>query len=224
MNGLWRTPAPGRFAGCWDQVKIVIAQGQSQYGIISPKGVETPMEEMTMTQDRSLEAFKRLVPHLRGSLWWGSDGLIKEKLPQFVRREDRKGHPLLSLLREEVRTRMDAVPMLSGTSGDSMSPHRKRCCIDVIGMEKCDLAHHTFFGSIIEPAMMTVAELQDGVSPKKGEFRFEAKQDAGPSGEQVRMRKKANFACRQMHPNWDKPVVSDDEMKMVDDFCLIHKL
>ena len=38
------------------------------------------------------------------------------------------------------------------------------------------------------------------------------------------MRKKANFACRQMHPNWDKPVVSDDEMKMVDDFCLIHKL
>ena len=58
----------GRFAGCRDQVKIVIAQSRSQYGIISPKGVETPMEEMTMTQDRSLEAFKRLVPHLRGSL------------------------------------------------------------------------------------------------------------------------------------------------------------
>ena len=105
-----------------------------------------------------------------------------------------------------------------------MSPHRKRCCIDVMGMTKSDLAHHTFFGSIIEPAMMTVAELLNGVSPKKGEFRFEAKQDAGPYGEQVRMRKKANFACRQMHPNWDKPVVSDDEMKMVDDFCLIHKL
>ena len=206
----------------WDRVKIVIAQ--SQYGIISPKGVDTPMEEMKTTQDRSLEAFKRLVPYLRGSLWWGSDGLIEEKLPQFVRREDREGHPLLSLLRDEVRTRMDAVPMLSGTSGGSMSPHRKRCCIDVVGMEKCDLAHHTFFGSIIEPAMMTVAELQDGVSPKKGEFRFEVKQDARPSGEQARMRRTANFACRQMHPNWDKPVVSDSEMRQINDYCLIHQL
>ena len=147
--------------------------------------------------DRRWEAFKRLVPHLRGALWWGQNDTIKDRFSAFNQNDNRAGHPLLSLRKDEIRLRGDGIPMLFGTSGLKMSSHGKRCCIDVVGLTKRDPGHHTYFGSIIEPAVYSVAEMLDGVTAKSE---------------------------RVMVPNWDKPVVSDDEMKMVDDFCLIHQL
>ena len=45
--------------------------------------------------DRKLEAFKKLVPHLRGALWWGSNPLIQERNSTFNQSDTHKGHPLL---------------------------------------------------------------------------------------------------------------------------------
>lgn len=176
--------------------------------------------------DRGLVAFKTMVRHLRGSLWWGRDKEIQVRNPTFVCQEDRTGHPLLSLRRDEVESRYDCIPMLFGTSGGTMSEHRKRCCIDVVGLTRSDPEHHTYFGSIVEPALYRVADMMDSVSPKKGEHVFIEKdhREIARDGERARLQRRQWYEFRVMFPNWDKPVVSHSEMKMIDDFCAIHKL
>lgn len=183
------------------------------------------MEE-AMIKDRTLEAFKKFVPHMRGALWWCANDLLKERTPAFNQHDNRKGHPLLSLRKDEVAARGDGVPMLVGTTGDWMGSSRKRRCIEIVGMTKDDPDHHTYFGSIIEPGMYSVAELIDGTTPKKGEHVFEVKKQLGSySGEEkARLKAPPRFACRTMYPNWDKPMANDNEMKMIDRFCIDHRL
>ena len=184
------------------------------------------VEQRPTIVDRRLEAFKTMVRHLRGSLWWGRDDVIKNRNPTFVRRDDRDGHPLLSLRKDEVASRCDCIPMLVGTSGGKMSVHTKRCCIDVVGLTRRDPERHAYFGSIIEPEMYSVSEMMDGLSSKKGEHEFIEKDrhDISRDGERAELCRRQWHEFKVMVPNRDKPVVSDDEMKMIDDFCLIHQL
>jgi hypothetical protein len=182
--------------------------------------------EKTENQDRTLEAFRKHVPYMRGALWWCANDLLKERNSAFCQNDGHKGHPLLSLRKEEVMARGDGVPMLVGTSGDAMSGGRKRRCVEIVGMTKDDPDHRTYFGSIIEPGMYSVAELIDGVSPKKGEHVFEVRKELGHSRskEKARLREPPRFAYRTMFPNWDKPMANDNEMRSIDRFCLDHRL
>jgi len=72
------------------------------------------------TIERTFEAFKKMVPYLRGALWWAQNDLIKDRQREFNQEDDRIGHPLLSISRREVEGRFDVVPMLVGTSGAKM--------------------------------------------------------------------------------------------------------
>ena len=179
-----------------------------------------------LVADRTLEAFKKIVPHLRGALWWIDNGVLKERQPDFNQADGRAGHPVLSIRKEKVLAKMDAVPMLVGTSGNSLNQHRKNCCIDIVGMTKREPQHHTYFGSIVEPMMVSVSEMLAGVKPARGEYGF-AEKDRGTV---VRQDEKAclwnapRFKYRKLRPNWDKPIANGAEMAMIDDYCLIHML
>jgi len=177
------------------------------------------------SQDRTFEAFKRLVPHLRGSLWWGRNDLIKRNEPTFNQNDAKIGHPLLSLRNEELKSRRDAVPMLVGTSGNKMCAHNKRRCIEVAGMERATPRRITYFGSIVEPALYGVDEMIDGVSAKKGERTVVPAPDAlakGRAAGMLRVRPWSGY--HRMIPNRDKPVVDARERAMIEDYCLIHQL
>lgn len=176
--------------------------------------------------DSRLAAFKKIIPHLRGSLWWGRDEEIQKRNTTFVVQEDGTGHPLLSLRKEEVSNRFDCIPMLFGTSGKNLSEHQKRCCIDVVGMQRQRPEHHTYFGSIIDPAQYSVETMLDAVSPKKGEHVFLEKDrhEIARGGERAILRPRQWFEFKAMIPNSDKPIVSEDEMRMIDDYCAIHQL
>jgi len=43
---------------------------------------------------RRLEAFKKIVPHLRGALWWAANGIITERQPDFNQADAHLGHPV----------------------------------------------------------------------------------------------------------------------------------
>lgn len=152
--------------------------------------------------------------------------MIKDRFPAFNQQDGRVGHPLLSLRKNEVRFRVDGVPMLFGTTGKTMSSHQRQCCIDVVGLTKNDPDHHTYFGSIVEPAMYSVDEMLNGVTPnaKGRSFGSPDRLAVGKNGERTVLTRMGGHELRTMLPNRDKPVVSDDEMKMIDDFCLIHQL
>ena len=176
--------------------------------------------------DRAFDAFKEMAPHLRGSLWWGRNDEIKERQSEFNQRDSHKGHPLLSIRKEEVSGRHDAVPMLVGTTGSSFGDHKKARCISVTGMTKDAPEHVTFFDSIVEPALFDVENMMDGVTPKAGRYSFEEKDRSKvrKHGEKALLRFTPWHGCMAMMPNWDKLVVDADEMQMIDDYCLIHLL
>ncbi|MBO4287181.1 MAG: hypothetical protein J5985_03325 [Kiritimatiellae bacterium] len=175
--------------------------------------------------DRKLEAFKKLVPHLRGALWWGSNPLIQERNSTFNQSDTHKGHPLLSLRKDEVAARGDVIPMLVGTSGSSMRSKQRQYCIEIVGMTKRKPEHRTYFGSIIEPGIYSVKELLDSVTPKKGEYIFAKKKTTLSRKEEgANLTQVSRFVYHTMFPNWDKPMADESEMKMIDAFCLIHQL
>ncbi len=176
--------------------------------------------------DRVLTAFKKLVPYLRGALWWANNDILKERLDGFNKRDRHVGHPVLSMRKDEVESRIEVVPMLLGTSGGSMSINDKRCCIDVVGMTREDRTHHTYFGSIIEPLLVTVEDMLKGAEPQKGDYLFGGKDRhmTGPSSEKAILRIGPRLRSRSLMPNWDKPTVDADERDMVDCYCSVHKL
>ena len=178
------------------------------------------------SKDWTLDAFKKVVPHLRGALWWSRNDIIKERSPDFNKNDNHQGHPVLSIRREEVSSRAETVPMLVGTSGNYFDVHQKNCCVDVVGLTKDDPDHHAYFGSIVEPMLVSVAELLAGVKPEKGEYVFIEKDrsEFKHHGEKARLEKAAYFEYRDLMPNWDKPIVNDSEMAMIDDYCIIHNL
>ena len=182
--------------------------------------------KQTGNADLTLEAFKKLVPHLRGALWWAKNEVIKKRLLQFNQKDEHLGHPILSIRKEEVSARAAAVPMLVGTSGHSFNNHQRGCCIDVVGMTKIEPERHTYFGSIVEPMLVRVSELLAGVKPAKRECTFVEKDrdGVGRHDEKAWQKRAGSFEYRYLRPNWDKPMVSESEMAMVDDYCIFHRL
>lgn len=161
---------------------------------------------MTGNRDRTFEAFKHLVPHLRGALWWAQDDLIKDRHPAFNQADDRKGHPLLSVSQRELRSRFDAVPMLVGTSGKMKNEHWKSKCVMISGMTRQNREHKTYFGSIVQPGLYSFEDLLTGVKPLN---RFQ--HETGKW-----------YNHRTMIPNWDKSTVNDQEMKDLNAWCDSH--
>ncbi len=172
----------------------------------------------TKSKDMTLEAFKKLVPYMRGALWWVRNDLLKERQSTFNKYDQHIGHPGLSLRLVPVESRLDAVPMLMGTSGNSLTKQARNECVEVKGMTTREPDHKTYFGSIVEPGMYVAEELLDGVVEK----------DDVVEGRDRRGNKtlvlKPWHECRVMLPNWNKPSVNATEMSALNDFCSKHGL
>lgn len=170
--------------------------------------------------DRQFEMAKLFVRYQFGSLWWGRDDLIHEKQPEFVEREDRIGHPLVSVKRDDLHGRSDCVPMLVGTSGKRLRSEIRADCVPVRGLTAGDPDHVSYFGSIVEPGLYDFGNLMDGVEHKEHAFRR-------PENAKKRSRIVASepvpwFELRVMHPNQDKRRVDEDEGRALDRFCRQH--
>ncbi len=170
-------------------------------------------------EDLTLEAFTKLVQYLRGSLWWVRNDLLKERQSSFNKYDQHKGHPGLSLRLGRVESRLDAIPMLTGTSGNGLTEQTIKECVEVTGMTKKDPDHKTYFGSIVEPGMYIAGELLDGVVKKDDVEEKRAKK-----GRVVELVRKPWYECRVMIPNRDKPMVDASEMSALNDFCSKHGL
>lgn len=182
-------------------------------------------KENTKMTEKTFETFKKIVPYLRGALWWAQNDLIKDRHPAFNQDDNRKGHPLLSVSLREVNGRFDAVPMLVGTSGARMDFISRARCVKVEGMTRKDPAHETFFGSIVMPGLYSFEDLLTGVRQTKvhavGYDRHAIKHREEERGI---MRKDRWYNVRTMMPNWDKLTVSDEERRDLDKWCKAHQI
>ena len=170
--------------------------------------------------DRLFEVVSRFVPYQFGSLWWARDELIHNLQPQFNTREDRIGHPLVSVKRNALRDRTDSVPMLAGTSGNRLRDAIKKQCVVIRGLSEDAPEHATYFGSIVEPGLYGFDALLDGVRRKPHAFRRPAKQDRDApvaASEPVPWHE-----LRVMRPNPHKPRVDADEKQDLERFCGRH--
>jgi len=188
------------------------------------KGQNAVIAEANMeaVEDRGFDIAKRLMPYQFGSLWWGRDDLIEQKQKHFYRREDRIGHPLVSVSRDEIRSRNDAVPMLVGTSGEKLRDKIKQRCVKVVGMTAEGPDKISFFGSTSEPCMLGFEDLLDGVVKKANSFRKPKK----PSkGETITATERVPwYELRVTYPNTHKPQVNDSERQALEAFCHTFKL
>lgn len=169
-------------------------------------------------EDLMLEAFKKLVRYMRGSLWWVRNDLLKERQPTFNQYDRHEGHPALSLRLHPVESRLDAVPMLMGTSGNGLTQLSRNASVVVTGMTMRDPDHKTYFGSIVEPGMYVTEELLDGVVKKD-----DIEEVRGKKG-RMELARRPWYECRVMIPNWHKTMVNTSEMAALDDFCSKHGL
>lgn len=177
--------------------------------------------------DRTFEAFKKLFPYLRGALWWARDDLIQEKQDQFRRRDDRIGHPLLSLRKDPVTERYDTIPMLLGTSkqGQTKGKMHQLDCVTVVGLTKADPKRETLFGTIVCPGQYEVSLLmEDAIKRDRISVRIFDSQRPGRHKERATMSRDPWHKSKRMHRNEDKPTVSDDEMKELEEWCARHHM
>ena len=170
--------------------------------------------------DRQFEMVKKVVPYQFGSLWWGRDDLIHSAQPEFTEREDRIGHPLVSVKRDEMQDRMDIVPMFVGTSGAHLRNKIKNHCVQVRGLTAVDPGRICYFGSIVEPGLYDFDDLLDGVVRKTHSSRRPEKQDR--RAPVVASEPVPWFELRVMHPNQDKPRVDANEHRSLETFCTQH--
>lgn len=173
--------------------------------------------------DRTFEAFKKLVPYLRGALWWAQNDLIKDRHPMFNQEDAHEGHPLLSVCQREVKGRFDVVPMLVGTSGTKMDFIARSKCVLVTGLTKRAPDHKTYFGSIVMPGAYSFEDLLTGVRPTKVDDKeYDRHTVKRRDDERGVVRKDKWHVARTMIPNWDKPVVSAIEMLALNAWCAKH--
>ena len=171
-------------------------------------------------QNRTFEVFKKLVPHLRGALWWVRNDLLKERQRAFNQNDNHIGHPALSIRSCPLENCYEPVPMLIGTSGNSFSAKRKSRCVKVVNLTKDEPEHPAYFGSIVEPGMYSIENLLDGVVAKNNvEVAPRAK-----VGDPAALRMRAWHNDRVMYPNWHKSMLDDEELIDLNDFCIKHYL
>lgn len=157
-----------------------------------------------MQSDRRLTAFRQIVPHLRGALWWIRNDLLKVRQPQFNQNDKHKGHPGLSVRKSEVTSVCDAVPMLAGTS---KARYLRKGSVVVSGLTAKDRKARTFFGTIVEPARYSVGEMIEASQVKN-----------------ERLRRKSWYKYSSLRQNFDKPMVDENEMRQLEEFCRKHRL
>lgn len=171
-------------------------------------------------QDLTLEAFKKLVPHMRGALWWVRNDLLKERQKTFNQKDTHIGHPVLSVCDCPIENRYEPIPMLMGTSGERFNARCRLECVKVVNLTREEPEHSTYFGSIVEPGMYTTVDLLDGVVAKNDvEVTPRAK-----VGDPAALRMKAWHNDRVMYPNWHKPMVDAEELIDLNNFCIKHHL
>lgn len=169
-------------------------------------------------QDKTLDAFQKLVPHLRGALWWVRNDLLKARQSTFNQEDRHVGHPALSVRNRPIANRYEPIPMLMGTSGRSLSAKERSVCVKVVNMTAEEPDHPSYFGSIIEPGQYALYELLDGVVAKDNiEVARKAK-----VGSPDALQKVAWHKLRVMHPNWHKPMVDVNERTALNNFCMKH--
>lgn len=173
-----------------------------------------------MQEDKKFLAFKMLVPHLRGALWWVRNDLIKERQSGFNPHDTHVGHPAVSILKSEPTIRYDAVPMLIGTSGGGYGNAKKQRCVAARGLVKNDPDHVTYFGGMIGPAMFDVDEMIDAVSGK-GDVHVVAGKASKAEPQLVR---DSWHVKHKMIPNHDKPMLDKSEMEALERFCKTKNL
>ena len=174
------------------------------------------------SRDMSFELAKLFMPYGFGALWWAHDDLIQKVQKAFVRRPDRIGHPLLSVMRDEVESRGVAVPMLFGTSGTHLRDRIKKRCVRVCGLEEENPGKNSYFGSIPEPGLYGFEDLMDGIVKKANSFRRPAKQSKNApivASEAVPW-----YELRTMHPNTYKSHVNGGERRELEEFCKKNNL
>lgn len=167
--------------------------------------------------DRTFKLAKQFMPYGFGSLWWGRDDLIHATQPEFVEREDRIGHPLVSVSSSDLAGRNDKIPMLVGTSGRNLRRKIKVGCVQVKGLTAEEPDHICYFGSIIAPGLYGFEYLLDGVARKGNAYRRPAKHgkdDPITASEPVPW-----YELRTTHPNQFKPHVDDGERRALELFC-----
>lgn len=173
----------------------------------------------------TFESFKRIVPYLRGALWWAHNDLIKDRHPTFNQDDDHKGHPLLSVSLREVSGRFDIVPMLVGTSGTKMDFVRRARCIMVEGMTKKDPTHKTYFGSIVMPGRYSFEDLMTGVRQTRVDVvEYDRHAIKHKNDERGKLCKDEWYNVQTMIPNWDKLTVSDEERRALNNWCKAHQI
>ncbi len=178
---------------------------------------------MTEKVDKVFEAFKKLVPYLRGALWWANNDLIKDRHPTFNQEDAHKSHPLLSVSKREVQGRFDVVPMLVGTTGTKMGFNKKSRCVLVKGMKRDDPNHNTYFGSIVMPGRYSFEDLLTGIHQTKVEaVGYDRHKVKRRDGEQGYLQKDKWCDVRTMIPNWDKLMVSETEGRALNNWCIQH--
>lgn len=172
----------------------------------------------TEEADRTLEAFKKIVPHLRGALWWVRNDLLKERQRTFNQNDEHIGHPALSVRIRPLGNRFEPIPMLMGTSGNSLGPLGRSTCVKVMNLTEDDPHHASYFGSIVEPGLYAVDDLLDGVVAKDDVEVVRKAKVGAPAA----LQKQAWHKNRVMCPNWHKPTVDTDERLELNNFCLSH--
>ena len=175
---------------------------------------------MDTTPDKTLEAFKALIPYLRGSLWWVRNDLLKERQRTFNQNDQHIGHPALSVRCTPIGSRYEPMPMLMGTTGGSFSSKRLSECVKVLGLTAEEPEHACYFGTIVEPGVYSVQDLLDGVTAKDDV-------EVSPSAKRGRpdaLLKVAWHKVRAMYPNWHKPTVDVGERTALNNFCMNHGL
>ena len=178
---------------------------------------------MTAKMDKMFDDFRKLVPYLRGALWWANNDLIKDRHPTFNQDDDHKGHPLLSVSKREVQGRFDVVPMLVGTTGTKMGVGQRSRCVLVKGMTKKAPEHNTYFGSIVMPGRYSFEDLLTGGRPTKVDaVSYDRHKVKRRDDERGYLHKDEWYDVRTMIPNWDKLMVSDAEMQSLNGWCKNH--
>ena len=169
---------------------------------------------MADVKDRVFDAFRQLVPYRRGALWWARNDLIKDRHPMFNQNDDKIGHPLLMISQHELCNRFEPVPMLVGTSGKKMCDYQKAKCVMVTGMTRKERDKKTYFGSIIQPGLYSFDD--DFLSQSKKPYYDK-------HGEVIDKDYAEKWYNRQkMSPNKDKPMIDDNEMRALNNWCDAH--
>lgn len=93
------------------------------------------------SEERRFRALDALLDYSKGTLWWVTNRIWAQVIPEFVWKRGAKSHPGLSIVTEKAQGVHDVVPMLIGTSRRHGS---RRTTLTVRHISPIDTAHYDF--------------------------------------------------------------------------------